>query len=52
MAQIEKITADNRPSPTIEDYLAILYVMERDGEQVVAARLAESPSSAWNGMAG
>jgi DtxR family transcriptional regulator, Mn-dependent transcriptional regulator len=31
-----------RPSPTIEDYLAILYVMARDGEDIVAARLAES----------
>jgi len=31
-----------RPTPTIEDYLAIMYVMERDGEQIIAARLAES----------
>lgn len=33
---------ENRPTPTIEDYLAIMYVMERDGEEIVAARLAES----------
>jgi DtxR family Mn-dependent transcriptional regulator len=28
-------------SPTIQDYLSILYVLERDGEPVVGARLAE-----------
>jgi len=42
MAQAKKVQTENRPTPTIEDYLAILYVMERDGEEVVAARLAES----------
>ena len=42
MAQSAKSNEENRPTPTIEDYLAILYVMERDGEEVVAARLAES----------
>jgi DtxR family Mn-dependent transcriptional regulator len=42
MAQMKKVSAEHRPTPTIEDYLAILYVMERDGEEVVAARLAES----------
>ena len=42
MAQSAKSPEENRPTPTIEDYLAILYVMERDGEEVVAARLAES----------
>lgn len=31
-----------RPTPTIEDYLAIMFVLERDGEGIVAARLAES----------
>lgn len=31
-----------RPTPTIEDYLAVMYVMERDNEEVIAARLAES----------
>jgi DtxR family Mn-dependent transcriptional regulator len=42
MAQRRKAPAGNRPTPTIEDYLAILYVMEQDGEAVIAARLAES----------
>jgi DtxR family Mn-dependent transcriptional regulator len=42
MMQNEKSATENRPTPTIEDYLAILYVMERDGEAVIAARLAES----------
>ncbi len=28
-------------SPTIEDYLSLIYVLERDGEPVVGARLAE-----------
>ena len=32
---------DSRPTPTIEDYLIILYVMERDKEKAIAARLAE-----------
>ncbi len=35
-------TPANRPTPTVEDYLAIMYVMERDGEEIIAARLAES----------
>jgi DtxR family Mn-dependent transcriptional regulator len=42
MPQSDKGSTQNRPTPTIEDYLTILYVMERDGEEVVAARLAES----------
>jgi DtxR family Mn-dependent transcriptional regulator len=42
MAQMLKTPTDLRPTPTIEDYLAILYVMERDGDEVIAARLAES----------
>ena len=42
MAQSIKTPTDNRPTPTIEDYLAILYVMERDEGEVIAARLAES----------
>ncbi len=37
-----KTKTENRPTPTIEDYLAVMYVMERDGGEVVAARLAES----------
>ena len=42
MAQSTKALSETRPTPTIEDYLAILYVMERDGDEIVAARLAES----------
>ncbi len=37
-----QLSTESRPTPTIEDYLAIMYVMERDGEEIVAARLAES----------
>lgn len=33
---------EHRPTPTIEDYLAVMYVMERDHEEIIAARLAES----------
>lgn len=29
------------PTPTIEDYLGIIYTLERDGEAVIGARLAE-----------
>ena len=42
MTQSIKTQTDLRPTPTIEDYLAIIYVMERDGDEVIAARLAES----------
>lgn len=31
-----------RPSPTIEDYLGVIYTLARDGERVIGARLAES----------
>jgi DtxR family Mn-dependent transcriptional regulator len=31
-----------RPSPTVEDYLTILYILDRDGEEVIAARVAEA----------
>ncbi|PKN94861.1 MAG: hypothetical protein CVU44_03385 [Chloroflexi bacterium HGW-Chloroflexi-6] len=31
----------NKLSQTIEDYLSLLYVLERDGEPIVGARLAE-----------
>ena len=41
MTQSVKTTTDTRPTPTIEDYLAIMYVMERDEGEVVPARLAE-----------
>jgi DtxR family Mn-dependent transcriptional regulator len=42
MLQSEKNLTESRPTPTIEDYLAVIYVMERDGDEVIAARLAES----------
>jgi len=42
MAQSTKNQTDSRPTPTIEDYLAVMYVMERDEGEVIAARLAES----------
>jgi len=32
---------DHQPSPTIEDYLWIIFVLERDGETVIGAKLAE-----------
>jgi DtxR family transcriptional regulator, Mn-dependent transcriptional regulator len=32
----------DRPSPTIEDYLGVIYTLARDGERVIGARLAES----------
>lgn len=31
-----------RPSPTIEDYLGVIYTLKRDGERVIGARLVES----------
>jgi DtxR family Mn-dependent transcriptional regulator len=42
MSQPAKIPADSRPTPTVEDYLAIMCVLERDGEEIIAARLAET----------
>jgi DtxR family transcriptional regulator, Mn-dependent transcriptional regulator len=42
MSQAIKAQTESRPTPTIEDYLAIIYVMHRDRDEVVAARLAES----------
>lgn len=42
MTQVTKAQTESRPTPTIEDYLAIIYVMERDEGEVVAARLAVS----------
>jgi len=42
MAQTTIVQTESRPTPTIEDYLAIIYVMERDEGEVIAARLAES----------
>lgn len=31
-----------RPSPTIEDYLGVIYTLKRDGERVIGARLTET----------
>lgn len=31
-----------RPSPTVEDYLGVIFTLSRDGERVIGARLAES----------
>ena len=42
MVQSPPLPTNARPTPTIEDYLAVIYVFERDGEDVIAARLAES----------
>lgn len=42
MSQLTKSHPETRPTPTIEDYLAIMFIMARDGEDIVAARLAES----------
>jgi DtxR family Mn-dependent transcriptional regulator len=33
--------ADERPTPTVEDYLGVIYTLERDSEPVIGARLAE-----------
>jgi DtxR family Mn-dependent transcriptional regulator len=33
---------ETRATATIEDYLGVIYVMERDGEPVIAARLSDS----------
>ena len=42
MSQSHVDSPDARPTPTIEDYLTFIYVMERDGDKVIAARLAEA----------
>jgi len=42
MTQSPNSLIEIRPTPTVEDYLAVIYVMESDGEEVIAARLAES----------
>lgn len=42
MSHSNKTQTGLRPTPTVEDYLAVMYVMERDGEEIIAARLAES----------
>jgi len=30
-----------KPTPTVEDYLGVIYTLDRDGEKVIGARLAE-----------
>jgi len=42
MAETAKNPTENRPTRTIEDYLAAIYVMERDEKEAIAARLAET----------
>jgi DtxR family Mn-dependent transcriptional regulator len=42
MSQPVNLPSESRPTPTIEDYLAVMYVMERDGEEIIAARMAET----------
>ncbi len=32
---------DKNPTPTIEDYLGIIYTLQRDGEEVIGARLSD-----------
>jgi DtxR family Mn-dependent transcriptional regulator len=36
------MSEEERPSPTIEDYLGVIYTLARDSERVIGARLAES----------
>src|SRR5687767_10736845 len=42
---------EQRPTQTIEDYLQLIYTMQRDGDEVIAARLKErknvSAPTAW-----
>lgn len=37
----QKMT-NERPSPTIEDYLGVIYTLDRNGDRVISARLAQS----------
>lgn len=41
MSRHAPITADARPTHTVEDYLMSMHVMERDHGEIIAARLAE-----------
>jgi hypothetical protein len=41
MSRHADVTADLRPTHTVEDYLMTMHVMERDYGEIVAARLAE-----------
>jgi DtxR family Mn-dependent transcriptional regulator len=42
MVKPEHLSEENRPTATVEDYLILMYVMERDGGEIIAARLAEA----------
>lgn len=41
MTKIHPPEEQSRPTPTVEDYLMTMYVMDRDYGEIVAARLAE-----------
>ena len=40
-AGLKRAPAPHAPTATVEDYLALLYVFERDGQPTIATRLAE-----------
>lgn len=46
-----KITPDDRPSSTVEDYLQTIYSLDTEGERVISARLARwlkvTPPTVW-----
>lgn len=42
MSLPETLDDEIRPTATVEDYLILMYVMERDGDEIIAARLAEA----------
>lgn len=42
MSLSETQIEESRPTATVEDYLILMYVMERDNEDIIAARLAEA----------
>ena len=42
MAHPELEAEEIRPTATVEDYLILMYVMQRDGEDIIAVRLAEA----------
>jgi len=42
MTKINQPLTQERPTPTIEDYLAVIYVLEGDGGEVIAAQLVDA----------
>jgi DtxR family Mn-dependent transcriptional regulator len=42
MSELPNLMPVSRPTPTIEDYLAIIFILERDGEEIIPAHLARS----------